>query len=136
MRYQNRTISFAIDSRSSIVGDDNHLFCLQFAGRIGLDAAQYRSRPLADRDRRNSVAVKFRSHALDSPVQNASAPLYVARNFRPRIDIDQRHRLRGVPGGGVELPFGGVGKSGHGREKGFEALYGFSALKTVAAWHG
>jgi aldehyde dehydrogenase (NAD+) len=39
-------------------------------------------------------------------------------------------------GGGVELPFGGVGKSGHGREKGFEALYGFSALKAVAAWHG
>ncbi|MFQ5623861.1 MAG: aldehyde dehydrogenase family protein [Paracoccaceae bacterium] len=39
-------------------------------------------------------------------------------------------------GGGVELPFGGVGKSGHGREKGFEALYSFSVLKTVAAWHG
>ncbi len=39
-------------------------------------------------------------------------------------------------GGGVELPFGGVGKSGHGREKGFEALFGFSQLKTVAAWHG
>ncbi len=39
-------------------------------------------------------------------------------------------------GGGVELPFGGTGQSGHGREKGFEALYGFSALKTVAARHG
>ncbi|KZY04585.1 MULTISPECIES: aldehyde dehydrogenase family protein [unclassified Sulfitobacter] len=39
-------------------------------------------------------------------------------------------------GGGVELPFGGIGKSGHGREKGFEALYGFSQLKTVAAYHG
>jgi aldehyde dehydrogenase (NAD+) len=39
-------------------------------------------------------------------------------------------------GGGVELPFGGIGKSGHGREKGFEALYGFSVLKTVAASHG
>ena len=39
-------------------------------------------------------------------------------------------------GGGVELPFGGRGKSGHGREKGFEALYGFSSLKTVAAHHG
>lgn len=39
-------------------------------------------------------------------------------------------------GGGVELPFGGVGKSGHGREKGFEALYGFSQLKTVASHHG
>ena len=39
-------------------------------------------------------------------------------------------------GGGVELPFGGTGKSGHGREKGFEALYGFTTLKTVAALHG
>ncbi len=38
-------------------------------------------------------------------------------------------------GGGVELPFGGTGLSGHGREKGFEALYGFSSLKTVAAFH-
>jgi aldehyde dehydrogenase (NAD+) len=39
-------------------------------------------------------------------------------------------------GGGVELPFGGVGHSGHGREKGFEALYSFTTLKTVAALHG
>jgi aldehyde dehydrogenase (NAD+) len=39
-------------------------------------------------------------------------------------------------GGGVELPFGGFGHSGHGREKGFEALYGFSTIKTVAAFHG
>lgn len=39
-------------------------------------------------------------------------------------------------GGGVELPFGGSGQSGHGREKGFEALYGFSTVKTVANWHG
>src|SRR6185295_18049165 len=38
--------------------------------------------------------------------------------------------------GGVELPFGGVGRSGHGREKGLEALYGFSRLKTVAVLHG
>ncbi len=39
-------------------------------------------------------------------------------------------------GGGIELPFGGMGKSGHGREKGFEALYGFSQLKTIANFHG
>ncbi len=39
-------------------------------------------------------------------------------------------------GGGIELPFGGVKLSGHGREKGFEALYGFSVLKTVAIRHG
>ena len=39
-------------------------------------------------------------------------------------------------GGGVELPFGGVKSSGYGREKGFEALFGFTTLKTVAIKHG
>ncbi len=39
-------------------------------------------------------------------------------------------------GGGVELPFGGVRHSGYGREKGFEALYGFTSVKTVVLRHG
>ena len=39
-------------------------------------------------------------------------------------------------GGGVELPFGGVKHSGYGREKGFEALYGLTTLKTVVLKHG
>jgi aldehyde dehydrogenase (NAD+) len=39
-------------------------------------------------------------------------------------------------GGGVELPFGGMKGSGHGREKGFEALYGFASMKTIAVKHG
>jgi aldehyde dehydrogenase (NAD+) len=38
-------------------------------------------------------------------------------------------------GGGIELPFGGMKKSGHGREKGFEALYEFSALRTMVVKH-
>ena len=38
-------------------------------------------------------------------------------------------------GGGVELPFGGFGKSGHGREKGLAGLLGFTTLKTVAIKH-
>ena len=39
-------------------------------------------------------------------------------------------------GGGIELPFGGMKKSGHGREKGFEAFHEFSAIRTLVVKHG
>ena len=39
-------------------------------------------------------------------------------------------------GGGVELPFGGTKKSGHGREKGLIALDEMSSTKTLVHYHG
>ncbi len=60
--------------------------------------------------------------------QNGSRQMRLARDLKAGQVFVNNYGA----GGGVELPFGGVGKSGHGREKGFEALYGFSQLKTVA----
>ena len=34
--------------------------------------------------------------------------------------------------GGISTPFGGVGKSGFGREKGQEALYNYVRTKNIA----
>jgi aldehyde dehydrogenase (NAD+) len=39
-------------------------------------------------------------------------------------------------GGGVELPFGGTKRSGHGREKGMLALEELSTTKTLVHYHG
>ena len=38
-------------------------------------------------------------------------------------------------GGGIELPFGGLRKSGHGREKGMAALHDFTTSKTIVVKH-
>ncbi len=61
-----------------------------------------------------------------------------ARQFRMarRVKSGQVFINNYGAGGGVELPFGGVKSSGYGREKGFEALLGFTTLKTVAIRHG
>lgn len=61
-----------------------------------------------------------------------------ARQFRVarRLQCGQVFVNNYGAGGGVEIPFGGVKSSGYGREKGFEALYGFTTLKSVAIRHG
>ncbi|MBK6717771.1 MAG: aldehyde dehydrogenase family protein [Burkholderiales bacterium] len=53
-----------------------------------------------------------------------------------RIDSGQVFINNYGAGGGVELPFGGVKHSGHGREKAFEGLRGFTTVKTIAIQHG
>lgn len=64
-----------------------------------------------------------------------------SRDFGRQLRLARRLRAGQVflndygAAGGVELPFGGTGRSGHGREKGLEAMMGFTRLKTVAARH-
>ena len=92
------------------------------------------------------VAMSFRDEAHAVELANATpfglvAGVWTAdgaRQFRMarRLRCGQVFINNYGAGGGVELPFGGVKSSGHGREKGFEALYGFSTLKTVAIKHG
>jgi aldehyde dehydrogenase (NAD+) len=91
-------------------------------------------------------AMKF--HGEDEAVQLANATRYGlvagiwtrdgSRQLRmaKRVQSGQVFVNNYGAGGGVELPFGGVKSSGYGREKGFEALYGFTTLKTVAIKHG
>ena len=50
----------------------------------------------------NSVAEQFRSHGFDPPAQNSRAPLCVAHDLGPGVDVDERDRLRRGAGGGVD----------------------------------
>lgn len=63
--------------------------------------------------------------------RDTSRALRMARRLR----VGQVYINAYGAGGGIELPFGGVKKSGHGREKGLEALHEFSALKTIVIKH-
>ncbi|WCR09518.1 aldehyde dehydrogenase family protein [Paracoccus stylophorae] len=63
--------------------------------------------------------------------QDGSRALRVAR----RIVAGQVFVNAYGAGGGIELPFGGMKKSGHGREKGFDALYEFAAIRTMVIRH-
>lgn len=47
------------------------------------------------------------------------------------LDVGQTYINGYAPGGGVELPFGGTRDSGHGREKGVEALREYTQPRTL-----
>jgi aldehyde dehydrogenase (NAD+) len=55
-----------------------------------------------------------------------------AHRFAHELRVGQVYVNTYGAGGGVELPFGGWKLSGHGREKGFEAMRGYTQTKTVA----
>jgi aldehyde dehydrogenase (NAD+) len=92
------------------------------------------------------VAIPFDDEAEAIAIANATRYGLVAgvwtmdggRQLRVarRLDAGQVYVNGYGAGGGIELPFGGVKRSGHGREKGFEALYELSRLKTIAINHG
>jgi aldehyde dehydrogenase (NAD+)/betaine-aldehyde dehydrogenase len=59
-----------------------------------------------------------------------------ALRLAQRIEAGQVFINNYGAGGGIELPFGGMKHSGHGREKAFEGLRSFTAIKTIAIQHG
>ncbi len=64
----------------------------------------------------------------------ASAVFTTNINVASRLSAKLRAgqvQINGFVGAGAEIPFGGYRHSGHGREKGFEALYGYSQVKAV-----
>ncbi|KUG55707.1 aldehyde dehydrogenase [Serinicoccus chungangensis] len=87
------------------------------------------------------VTLPFEDEAQALELANGTAYGLIAALWTR--DLSRAHRLAGAleagqvfvntfgAGGGVELPFGGVKASGYGREKGVEALAGFTHTKTV-----
>lgn len=63
--------------------------------------------------------------------QNGKRAARVARKIR----VGQVYVNAYGAGGGIELPFGGIRKSGHGREKGMAALHDFTTARTIILKH-
>ncbi|MDN8611988.1 aldehyde dehydrogenase family protein [Variovorax ginsengisoli] len=64
--------------------------------------------------------------------ENGARQIRVAKKLR----VGQVYVNGYGAGGGIELPFGGFKRSGHGREKGFEALREYTVAKTIVLNHG
>ena len=101
-----------------------------------------RARPVAQQEVFGPVLVTTTFEDDDDALRLANSTDYgliaavwirdVGRAHRMARDIEAGQIYVNTYGaGGVELPFGGVKKSGHGREKGFEGLVGYTQLKSV-----
>lgn len=99
--------------------------------------------PIAQEEIFGPVLTVNRFHTEDEAIALANGTQYGLLGALWTTDLSRAHRLAARlragqvyvntygAGGGVELPFGGFGKSGYGREKGYAALDTFSATKTV-----
>ena len=87
------------------------------------------------------VLMKFSSEEQAYAIANGTDFGLVAGVFTPNVSLALRASRALVAGqvfvnewfaGGISTPFGGVGKSGFGREKGQEALYNYVRTKNIA----
>lgn len=80
-------------------------------------------------DERDAVRI---ANATDYGLAAAvfTSNISVATRVAQALDAGQV-QINGFIGAGAEIPFGGVKHSGHGREKGFEALHGYTQVKSI-----
>jgi acyl-CoA reductase-like NAD-dependent aldehyde dehydrogenase len=91
--------------------------------------------------RKTMNAPEFRWPASSLPARHGIGNRHVA--FADGAAQSQRGLRSGLDfvgndgaGGGVELPFGGAGRSGHGSAKGFEVPHELTTLKNIVLRHG
>ncbi len=99
-------------------------------GAWGKLSATERGRLLPARLLRHDRARAPRRHRARDPVELPGADVRAHR--RPHASDGHARVVKPAE----ELPFGGIKKSGHGREKGFAALHDVSTLRTMIIKHG
>ncbi|QUW17851.1 aldehyde dehydrogenase family protein [Agrococcus sp. Marseille-Q4369] len=91
------------------------------------------------------TVLRFDEEAQAVAIANGTSYGLTAAVFTRDVDVVARLsrslragqvQINGFVGAGMEIPFGGIKHSGFGREKGFEALYGYTQVKTIVTHVG